>query len=252
MFVGDDMELLKIAKIHNLILQNEKREDDIICSMVYKFAKNLPYSMDYLDEKFILGDFINYIPNSSNKYLFKDYGNIYSKMINWNDTLVSAIQLQVCNVFQKMLLSNISGSYILSDNDYYNYGFDRLTSMEYYNKSIFNLLRRLPEYVKMVNSYDCTEDRRKKLEEVYGYIWQVTNYVIRDSKDKVISKDVFVPGKLMGYHHMWKPFQDLEMMFYFERIENYNLDCDALINYIKDRASSGDRGKGLVKKIENK
>lgn len=246
------MELLKTNEINNLMLQNGNREDDVICSMVYKFAKNLPYSMDYLDEEFILGDFINYISSNSNKFLFKEYGNIYSKMINWSDTIVSGIQLQICNIFQKMLLSNKYDNYSLSEEDYYNYGFDKLTSMEHYNKTIFNFFRMLPYYCTLVNSSDNTEERRNKLDEVYGYIWQVTNHVIKKSKDVVISKDVIILGKVVEYNHRWKPSQDLEMMFYFERIENYNLDCSTLINYIKDRVSSNCEGKKLVKRIEDK
>ena len=151
-----------------------------------------------------------------------------------------------------MLMTDMPNNYNLSDEDYYNYGFDRLTSMEHYNKSIFNLLRRLSYYCSLVNSSDNVVDRRSKLEEVYGYIWQVTNYVVKNSKNEVISKDIVIPGKLMGYHHRWKPSQDLEMMFHFERIENYNLDCNLLINYIKDKVSSCDKGKRLVKRIENK
>ena len=246
------MEILKIDEIHNLMLQNEKNEDDIICSMVYKFAKNLPYSMDYLDEDFILGDFINYMPSNSNKYLFKDYGNIYNKMINWSDTLVSGIQLQVCNIFQKMLISNKSDNYSLSEEDYYNYGFDKLTSMEQYNKTIFNFFRMLPYYCTLVNSSDSVEDRRKKLDEVYGYIWQVTNNVIKKSNDVVISKDVIILGKVVEYNHRWKPSQDLEMMFYFEMIEDYNLDCKLLIDYIRSKMPCNSNGRNLVKSIDNK
>lgn len=246
------MELLKIDEIHSLMLQNGKQEDDVICSMVYKFAKNLPYSMDYLDDDFTLADFINYIPSNSDKYLFKDYGSIYNKMIIWSDTLVSGIQLQVCNIFQKMLISNKSDNYNLSDDDYYNYGFDKLASMEYYNKTIFYFFRLLPYYCILVNSSDNIEERRKKLDEVYGYIWQVTNNVIKKSNDVVISKDVIILGKVVEYNHRWKPSQDLEMMFYFERIENYNLNCRELIDYIKGIVSSDNRGKKLVKSIENK
>lgn len=243
------MDLIKTNEINDLMLQTSDGEDDVICSMVYKFAKNLPYSMDYCDDNFILGDFINYTPSNSNKYLFKDYGNVYNKMINWGDILVSGIQLQVCNIFQKILLSNLPDNYSLSEEDYYNYGFDKLTSMEYYNKTIFNFLRMLPYYCTLVNSSDNTDERRKKLDEVYGYIWQVTNNVIKKSKDVVISKDVIILGKVVEYNHRWKPSQDLEMMFHFERIENYNLDCSLLINYIKDKISSGVNGKKLVKNI---
>ena len=245
------MELLKIDEIHNLMLESEKNEDDIICSMVYKFAKNLPYSIDYLDEDFTLGDFINYIPSNSNKYLFKDYGSIYNKMINWSDTLVSGIQLQVCNIFQKMLISNKSDNYNLSDEDYYNYGFDKLTSMEYYNKSIFNLLRRLPYCVKQVNVRDNVNNRRKVLDDVYKYIWDVTNYVVKNAKEDIVSGNVVIFGETVGHYHRWKPSQDLEMTFYFERIEDYILDCSVLINYIKDRIHNN-RGKKLVRDIDDK
>ena len=252
-YLGDDyMELLKINEIKELMLQNGKQEDDVICSMVYKFAKNLPYSMDYLDDDFVLGEFINYIPSNSNKYLFNNYGSIYNKMIDWSDTIVSGIQLQICNIFQKMILSNKHDNYSLCEEDYYNYGFDKLTSMEHYNKNIFNLLRKLPEYVKNVNLCDNKEYRRNKLDEVYGYIWQVTNYVVKYAKNEVIYKDIVIKGELKEFHHRWKPYRDLEMMYYFERIENYNLDCRELIDYIKSRISSDNKGIKLAKRIENK
>lgn len=113
------MEILKTLEVNSLMSQNGKQVDDMICSMVYMFAKGLPYSMDYLDEEFVFGDFINYIPSNSSKYLFKYYGNIYNKMINWSDTLVSGIQLQVCNIFQKLLLWNIIVSlYLICLEDY--------------------------------------------------------------------------------------------------------------------------------------
>ena len=48
------MRLLKIDNIRNLMQQNGKQEDDVICSMVYNFAKKLPYSMDYLDRKSVV------------------------------------------------------------------------------------------------------------------------------------------------------------------------------------------------------
>lgn len=244
------MELLNIDDVRNLILESGKKEDNVICSMVYKFAKNLPYSMDYQDENFILGEFINLIPNHSDKYLFKDYGNIYNKMINWGDTLVSGIQLQVCNIFQKLLMTNIPENYILAEEDFYNYGFDRLTSMEYYNKSIFNLLKKLPEYCNFVNSAETTEERRSKLEEVYGYICQVTNYVIKNSKKKVVTDKVIIDDELKGFYHRWKPAQDLEMMYFFERIKNYDGNYNILINYIKNNISYKKERIKLVKKLE--
>ena len=66
-----------------------------------------------------------------------------------------------------------------------------------------------------------------------------------------LSKDVIILGKVVEYNHRWKPSQDLEMTFYFERIEEYNLDCKLLIDYIRSRVSCYSNGKKLIKSIEN-
>ena len=55
--------------------------------------------MDYMDEDFVPGIFLNLSPVEPKKWIFKDYPSLYEKMINWGDTKQSGILLQVCNIF---------------------------------------------------------------------------------------------------------------------------------------------------------
>lgn len=92
-------------KLKIFALEKHKTLEDIICSIVYEFAIKLPYSMDYLDEKYVAGDFLNIgVPNSKNS-IFKYYDSIYQKMIEWGDSLKSGVLLQACLIFQKMLMN---------------------------------------------------------------------------------------------------------------------------------------------------
>ena len=84
------MKLLSVInndKIKNELKEfgekNQISEDEVICSIVYEFAKNLPYSMDYMDKDFVPGIFLNVSPENPNKRIFKDYCSLYYKMINW-------------------------------------------------------------------------------------------------------------------------------------------------------------------------
>ena len=71
--------------------KNQISEDKVICSIVYEFAKKLPYSMDYMDKDFVPGIFLNLRPENPSKLIFKDYSGLYYKMIDWGDTKKSGI-----------------------------------------------------------------------------------------------------------------------------------------------------------------
>ena len=231
---------MEISNIFSeLGLTNENVDTELtLCALVYRFASNLPYSMDYKDPDFVPGDFINFNPVNPKKYLFLDYGNLYNKLIHWGDTILTGIQLQVCNIFQKMLLSNNEDKYQLTDEDYYFYGFDKLTSMELYNRSVFNLLLDLPKYSKMINACEDTEERRKSLDSVYAIISKVTSYVekIKCTQVEVIDGIEMVREEIESYKHFWSPRADLEMMYYFNHINNYsNMPLDLVIDTVKER-----------------
>ena len=90
---------------------NKITEDEVICSIVYEFASKLPYSMDYQDKEFVPGIFLNISPVNSSKWIFKDHPSLYYKMINWGDTLKSGILLQVCFIFQLMIMGEFPNNY---------------------------------------------------------------------------------------------------------------------------------------------
>jgi hypothetical protein len=87
--------------IRNMLSESGKAEE-MICRMVYEFASKLPYSMDYMDPDFVPGDFLNMRPENPKKYIFIDHGNLYNKLVSWNDTIVNGVKLQVCTIFQKI------------------------------------------------------------------------------------------------------------------------------------------------------
>ena len=200
--------------------------------MAYKFSKKLPYSMDYKDEDYIPGDFLNFASTSKNNSIFKYHDNLYSKMVSWSDTFKSGILIQICLIFQKMLLEEFPNDYELKEEDYYNWGINNMTNQEDYNRCFFEILKDLPEYYKRVNNTSNQEERRQVLDEIYKIL-----------KDKVGNK---VGGyrKTESYGDIekvteskatinWSPHRDLEMLYYFNNMDCYDVDCNQLINNLK-------------------
>lgn len=236
----DEMENSYGIAIRNMIA-NQDKADEIVCRMVYEFAKNLPYSMDYMDEKFVPGDFINFKPENPKKFLFVDYGCVYNKMIHWGDTIVNGVKLQVCNIFQKMLMTESVDRYQLEEIDFYTYGFDNLTGMDIYNRNVFNLLVDLPKYCALVRNATSKEERRKALEEVYNVIDKVTSYVEYTKKtNKVITEGVeTIDEEVIRFVRGWSPAQDLNMLYTFSYIDIWNLDVRAIIDACRPKLESG-------------
>lgn len=216
--------------ITDVIVANDNSEE-ILCTLVYRFASNLPYSMDFKDPKFVLGDFMNYVPVNPKKYMFIDYGSVYNKMIHWSDTIVSGVKLQVCSIFQKMLMSINADKYTLVEEDFYLYGFDKLTGMDIYNKNIFNLLVDLPKYCKLVNSTDNLEERREHLKAVYEIIDKVTSHVeyVRRHNTEVCKDVEAVREEKVDFVHGWSPDADLHMMYHFNNIDIGNCNVHGII-----------------------
>ena len=226
--------------VRNMLAIDDK-VDEKVCRIVYEFAKNLPYSMDYMDEKFVPGDFINFIPENPKKYLFVDYGCIYNKMIHWGDTIVNGIKLQVCNIFQKMLITESVDRYQLEEIDFYTYGFDKLTGMDIYNRNVFNLLVDLPKYCTLVRNATSTLERRKVLEEVYKVINKVTSYVEYTKKtNKEITECVeAIDEEVIRFVHGWSPAQDLDMLYQFNYINIWDLNISPVIDACRPKLDSG-------------
>lgn len=221
----------ELSLITDVINSNEMC-DEILCGLVYQFARKLPNSMDYKDPEFVIGDFINFMPVNPKKYMFIDYGSIYNKMINWSDTIVSGVKLQVCNIFQKMLMSVNPDKYQLDEEDFYLYGFDKLTGMEIYNRNVFNLLVDLPKYCKLVNSTNDINERRKHLKNVYEVIEKVTSHVeyVRRNKTEVCSDILEFEDKKVDFVHFWSPDSDLDMMYHFNNINIGSCNIHGIIS----------------------
>lgn len=213
------------------VINASDNSEEILCTLVYHFAKNLPYSMDYKDPNFVLGDYMNFVPVDPKKYMFIDYGSLYNKMIHWSDTIVTGVKLQVCSIFQKMLMSINPDKYQLDEEDFYLYGFDKLTGMEIYNKNVFNLLIDLPKYCRLVNSTDVMEERRKHLKTVYEIIDKVTSHVeyVRRHNTEVCTDIVAVREEKVDFIHGWSPEADLNMMYHFNNINISNCYVYSLI-----------------------
>ena len=220
-------------KFENYISNNNENEENIICSIVYKFARNLPYSMDYMDENFIPGDFLNVIPTQKNNIIFKYYDNMYSQMINWGDTLKSGVLLQVCFIFQKMLCGIIPHDYELKDEDFINLDIINMTSNQEYNYNLFETLKKLPEYYTIVTASSNIEDRRKSLDEIYLLMKKQIGQKVGGLRRTEVNGSVTQIQESKATTN-WSPYRDLEMLYCFSNIDVYGIDCSELINGIME------------------
>ncbi len=234
------MERMNEIALRDMIEDNS-RADELLCRLVYEFASKLPYSMDYADPDFVLGDFINFVPSQPKKFLFVDYGCLYNKMIHWGDTVVNGIKLQVCNIFQKMLMSEDVDRYQLEEIDFYTYGFDKLTSMDIYNHNVFKLLIDLPKYCVLVRNASTQEERRAVLKSVYEVIDKVTSYVEYHKRNKIEVADgvEVLKEDVTKFVHGWSPKQDLEMLYTFNYLKVFDLDISPIVDSCKKQLAEG-------------
>ena len=220
-------------ELENYILNNNENEENIICSLVYKFARKLPYSMDYLDENFIPGDFLNVTPTQKNNRIFKYYNNIYGQMIDWGDSLKSGVLLQVCVIFQKMLCGIVPHDYELKDEDFSNLGISNMTSNQEYNYNLFETLKKLPEYYTIVNASSNIEDRRKALDEIYLLMKNQIGQKVGGMRRTEVNGSIIKIQESKAITN-WSPYRDLEMLYCFSNIDGYGMDCSELINKIME------------------
>ena len=216
----DMLNVIKNNEIQNKMkkfaLDNRISQDEVICSIVYEFASKLPYSIDYMDEDFVPGIFLNVGPVNPEKGIFKYSSSLYDKMVNWGDTLKSGILLQLCFIFQRMLVGEFPNNYRLSDDDYHNLGIDQMTSDEEYNRYLFEFLQMLPEYCAKVNSVSG-DDRRKVLDEIYAVILDRVGQKVGGFRRESITGDVISVQEYKATIRLF-PHRDLDMLYYFNNI----------------------------------
>ena len=225
------MEFININRVNSSLRKSIHLDEELCASMSYNFALNLPYSMDYCDEDFVIGDFINVIPINRESHLLKDYGTIYKGLLNFDNMRMNSIIIRICNIFQNML---VYGTDIneFDDVDYARYEFDKLTKDKEENLRIFLMLKELPRYCNMINSVLDTDERRKLLDEVYKYIYFSVN-------NKVI-KDDYIGMNISCF------CIDMENLFYYNGI-NFDKDITSVNEAFKEYITRGLESKKRVR-----
>ena len=182
-------------------------------SMVYGFAKHLPYSMDIEQPEYVPGDYLILEPfdvDQNSWFKWEDRRTIGNAMLRWGDTKKSSTVLHVCYIFQQMLLGNAPAVYDFKKDDYDRLGISSYSSDSKYNENLFNVLRMLPTYYDMVLNTSNNDERRHALEEMYcdicfnienrvgGVRYSDKNSIIREHKATI----------------NWPAYRDVEMLVY--------------------------------------
>lgn len=207
----------ELKELYTRIKEYKNPSVTIIASMVYGFAFHLPYSMDIEQEEYVPGDFLNIEPVDVNEniwFKWSDRRTYYNTMLN-GDAHKSGILLQVCYIFQQMLLGNISTCEITEKN------FEKLANIsqdDEYRGNFFEVLKRLPLYYQKVVSSKDNEERRHNLEEVYSEIEKNIGMRVGsfrrsevDINGKVYVKEEYKPTIL------YPAWRDVELPIYFDR-----------------------------------
>lgn len=142
-------------------------------SMVYGFANHLPYSMDIEQPEYVPADFLNMIPNDveeNNWFKWDDRRTYFNAMVHWGDTFKSGMLLQMCNLFQKMILGQFPNNFVLTEDDYTSLGIDVMTKDQEYNRCFFETLKALPDWYQKLSAATDNDERRSILEAMYADI----------------------------------------------------------------------------------
>lgn len=202
-------------------------------SMVFGFAKHLPYSMDIEQPEYVPADFYNMEPfdvDTNNYFKWDDRRTFFNSMVNWGDTFRTGMLLQMCTIFQKMLLGQFPNDFELKDSDFEDWGIDAMTKDIDYNRKFFETLKALPKYYQMVVNAPTNVERRKCLDEMYEEIMQRISaryggFRESDANGNII-KDF--PGTIPI-----RPAEDVKMKVYWEQVTYYD-GIDSVIKAIKE------------------
>ncbi len=152
-------------------------------SMVYVFAKNLPYSIDIEQLEYVPADFLNFMPYDEENRWFKhsDSKTYFSVLVRQSETFKTAMFLQVCFIFQKMLLGEFPSPNDLTEDSFYDFGFDNLTINQFYNRCFFDIICCLSYFYSKIESCNNYLERRKVLEEFYFKIMSKVSQMFTNS-----------------------------------------------------------------------
>ena len=202
-------------------------------SMVYGFAKHLPYSMDIEQPEYVPADFYNMEPldvETNGFFKWEDRRTFFNSMVRWGDTFRTGMLLQMCVIFQKMLLGQFPHDFELKASDFEDWGIDEMTSDKDYNRKFFETLKSLPRYYQMVVNAPTNEERRKCLDNVYVEIMQRISaryggFRKTDADGKII---VDSPGTIPI-----RPADDVSMRVYWDQATFYD-GISSVIEAIKE------------------
>lgn len=158
-------------------------------------------------------------------------------MINWGDTKKSGILLQICNVFQAMLIGQFPRNYQLTAESFHNLGIDQMTSDNEYNQFLFETINLLPQYCIEVNSAKTLDERRKTLDDIYMVILDRVGQKIGDFRRTSIAGDIISIQEHKATIRLF-PHRDLDMLYYFEGIR-FDFDVRNLVDNINKKIAIG-------------
>lgn len=191
-------------------------------SMVYGFAHHLPYSMDIEQPEYVPADFLNIIPDDieENRWFNRDDRETYfTAMIHWGDTFKSGMLLQICNIFQKMILGQFPTDFILTEENYIDWKIDIMTSDQEYNRCFFETLKALPEWYHKLVSAGNNEDRRSILDAMYADI--MSKISARYGSFRETDTEGNIIRKSKGSVSI-RPSNDISMLVYWDNVKFYD------------------------------
>lgn len=203
-------------------------------SMVYGFANHLPYSMDIEQPEYVPADFLNILPQDVEEnqwFKYNDRRTFFNAMISWGDSFKSGMLLQMCNVFQKMLLGQFPTDFVLQEEDFTEWGINAMTNNNEYNRCFFETLKSLPDHYLKVTRMTNNEERRKALEDMYKEV--MNNIAQRVGGIKITDVDGNIIKENEGLVSL-RPHRDVELMVYWDHVIFHD-GIDFIIKSIKDK-----------------
>lgn len=191
-------------------------------SMVYGFANHLPYSIDIEQPEYVPADFLNMLPNDVEEnwwFKYEDRRTYFNALVNWGDTFKTGILLQVCNIFQKMILNQIPSDFVITEENYVSWGIDLITNNKEYNRHFFETLKSLPYWYKKLFSSTNNEKRRCILDMMYPDI--INKLAGRYDTFKEIDTNGNIIRESNGSIPI-RPSKDISMLVYWDYVTYYD------------------------------
>lgn len=210
--------LEEILKDYNKKILYKNPTASLYTSMVYGFANHLPYSMDIEQPEYVPADFLNMSPydvEENSWFKWKDRRTFFNSMINWGDTFKTGMLLQICNIFQKMILGQFPSDFELKEENYGSWGIDSMTKDKEYNRCFFETLKSLPAYYQKVVHAVNNNERRNVLDQIYEDIMRKIAARFDSFKETDVDGNIVRESK--GNIPI-SPSSDIEMLVHWDNI----------------------------------